>query len=461
MQRELRNQVLRGGAFLVLRQGFGVLLSLVGMALLFRAITPAEYGLYATVLGLYTYLYGLSQLGIGVYLVRREGDVDMLDFQQAIGLLSIVGAVVGLFAIAFIPSLEKWLALEGFAPVALSLFAGLPLTLLTVPLSAYLERKLEYGKVALVELGGQFIYYLVALPLAYKNLGVWAPVIGWWSQQIFTFWGLKRVAPIPLRPFWELARVKDMLSYGLSFSFSMWIWQLRSLVNPLIVGKYLGAEAVGYVNLTVRIVESLTFAKAAVWRVSIAAFAKVQHQKEKLAKAVVEASDLQVLAVGFPLLGFALVAPWLVPKLFGPSWTPAASLLPFVAVGYLVNAAFNMHSSVLYVLRHNWDVTVFHFVHVGVFALFAWLGVNRLGLLGYGCAELAALLSYALIYVSAVRGVGTLDQRITWLWVFSVGLALFWPLLGFGALLPLLGLFLIPSSRGRMWDLWRRILAVL
>ncbi|GAA6743876.1 oligosaccharide flippase family protein [Thermus antranikianii] len=456
---ELRGQVLRGGAFLIFRQGLGILLSFVGIALLLRAIGPREYGLYAAVLGLYTYLLNLGQLGIGVYLVRRKGKTHVQDFQQAISLLLVLGVGTALLAVASLPLLGRWLAIEGLATVALSVFAGLPLGLLTVPFSAYLERELKYREVALVEVGGQVIYYLVALPLAYRDFGVWAPVLGWWSQLLFTFWGLRRAAPIPFHWFWDWAKVKDMVSYGLSFSSSMWVWQLRGLVTPLIVGRYLGPEAVGYVNLAVRLVESLGFVKAATWRISIAAFAKVQNDKGRLARAIVEASELQVLAVGLPLLGFALVGPWLMPKLFGTVWIPAISLFPFVAVGYLVNAVFNMHSSVLYVLQRNWDVTVFHLVHVGIFALVAWLGVSKLGLWGYGWAELAALLSYAVVYARTVRNIGPFDQRIAMLWAFLVGLALFWYILGFWALLPLLGLFLVPSSRSKVWKLGRQVMA--
>lgn len=453
---ELRTRVLRGGAFLVFRQGLGILLSAVGIILLLRALGPEEYGLYAAVLGINQYLFSLGHLGIGVYLVRREGETRVQDFQQALSLLLVLGAGLFLLAWASLPLLGRWLGMEGFAPVALSIFAGLPLGLLTLPLSAYLERRLEYKKVALVELGGQIAYYFVALALAHRDFGVWAPVLGWWSQLLFTFWGLRRAVPVPFLWFWDWAKVKDMVGYGLGYASSSWVWELRNLVPPLVVGRYLGPEAVGYVSLAVRFADILGFVKGATWRISLAALAKVQGDKGRLARAIVEATELQVLAVGFAYLGFALVGPWLVPKLFGAGWAPAMSLFPFIAVGSLVNAVFNLHSSALYVLGRNRDVTVFHLVHVGLFALVAWWGVRKLGLLGYGWAELAALLSYAVLYLLTVRSIGPLDQRMALLWAFLLGLALFWYILGPWALLPLLGLFLVPASRSRMRELGRR-----
>jgi PST family polysaccharide transporter len=56
---------------------------------------------------------------------------------------------------------------------------------------------------------------------------------------------------------WKPSLIREMLAYGLSLSFAGWLWQLRSLVNPVIVGRFAGAEAVGFVALAIRLVEML------------------------------------------------------------------------------------------------------------------------------------------------------------------------------------------------------------
>ncbi len=67
----LRSKVLQGGFYLAIRQGMGMLISLVGVLMITRAIGPEQYGLYASAFGLFYYLQNVSQLGIGVYLVRQ------------------------------------------------------------------------------------------------------------------------------------------------------------------------------------------------------------------------------------------------------------------------------------------------------------------------------------------------------------------------------------------------------
>jgi len=450
----LRVQVLRGGAYLSLRQGLGMLIGFVGVLLLTRAIGPEAYGLYAACLGVYAYLFNFGQSGIGVYLIRREGEVTPEDYHQAFSLLLLLGIGIGILGFLGLPLLASWTRLEGFVPVAATIFAGLPLNLLSLPPLAQLERALNYRKVTLVELMGQIAYYLVALPLAFGGLGVWAAAAGWWCQLLLTIGLLYKVSGYWPRWYWDPPRLKTMLSYGLGFSASMWIWQLRSFVNPLIVGRYAGVEAVGFIALAMRLVESLGFVKGIAWRVSIAALARVQDERDRLTKAITDGMHLQVLALGLLFLGFVLIGPWLLPILLGERWAPVMQIFSFVALGYLVNALFSLHSSALYVVRRNWEVAFFHLFHIVLFAGGALLLVPRLGIIGYGWSEVIALLSYPMIHFQVIKYVGKPQYLLAGMWALAFALALFWQWIGIAAFLPLLGILAYPTTWRTLKGYW-------
>jgi len=125
---------------------------------------------------------------------------------------------------------------------------------------------------------------------------------------------------------------------------------------------------------------------------------------------------LQTLAVGLPLAGFAIVAPYVMPRVFGARWDPALRVYPFIALSYLANSVFNLHSSVLYLLRRNWRVTAFHALHVLLFAGTAALLVPRMNILGYGWAEAVALASYALVHYFVQREIGSPAYAIALIW---------------------------------------------
>lgn len=399
----LREKIVRGGAYLTARHGLSLIIGLVGIVLLNRAIGPENYGLYASALGITGYLSTLAGLGINVYILRREDEPEINIFHQAFTLVFLTGASGLLLGVAAFPLLQWWFQNPAFIPPLLTMLVTLPLTALASPAMARLEHSLNYRAVASIELAGQLIYYTVSLILAYLGRGVWAPVTGYLAWQFFFPIAACATARLSPRPFWNRSLVRDMLGYGASYSASIWVWQLRTLVNPLLIGRYLGPEGVGYIALVIKIVESLSFIKGAVWRLSIVTLSKLQGDYLLLKHAAEEAMTLQVLALGPLLAIFACSAPWLIPIIFGESWNAVLILYPFIASGCLVNTLFSMHSSALYVLRRNSDVTIFHVVHVALLAGGVLLFLPRFGLLGYGLAEVLALLSYAVIHLQVGR----------------------------------------------------------
>lgn len=446
----LREQVIKGGACLAARQGIGLVLGLGGTLLLTRAIGPGNYGLYSFAFGIVGYLGSLAGLGVNIYLVRLDAEPGSDVYRQAFTLMLITGISGLLLGVAALPLLQGWLQSPAFSPPLCIMLLTLPFTAMTSPAMARLERELNYRAVAALELKGQFIYYGIALVLAYKGGGVWAPVAGYSISQAFLFVAACSLARLVPCPYWSKALVKEMLGYGAGYSASFWLWQLRALVNPLIVGRYAGPEGVGYVALVVRLVEVLSFVKGAAWRLSIAVLGKLQGDYTRLKRAVEEAMVLQVLALGFLLSSFACISPWLLPALFGERWNPVLILYPFVAVSYLLNAVFSLHSSVLYVYRWNWEVAWFHMTHILLFAGGALFFLPRFGLLGYGLAELAALLGYIVIHLQ-LRSLFRLSYKGVVAWLASF-LPLFftsslgWPS-GIFLGLPLCVVLALPGSR--------------
>ncbi len=442
----LRRQIVRGGAFLAVRQGAGIVISVVGVLLLTRQIGPEGYGLYAAALGVSTYVQSIALCGINVYLVRRTGDDTREVYDQASTLLLALGVVTALVAAALTPWLATWMRLPGFAPLARTMFVALPVVLIGQAALARLERRLDFRRVAVLELGAQLAYFAVALPLAFAGFGAWAPAIAWLVQQALLSGALLASAGYWPRIHWDRSLAREMTSYGISLSSSMWAWNLRTLVNPLVVGRFAGADAVGTVALAIRLVEYLSFVKTATWRLSIAALARLQDDRQRLRRAVSEGIRLQAIALGPLLVGFGWIAPWAIPRLFGAEWLPVVSVYPFIALAYLFNAVFSLHSSALYVLRRNWAVATFHIVHVALFAGTALLLVPTLGVIGYGVAELVALASYALLHSRLTAAVGEPRYGAAVVWTLVFGAALFyryawWTSLG------LVLVALLPSSR--------------
>jgi O-antigen/teichoic acid export membrane protein len=433
----LREQVLRGSVYLGARQVIGMVVSLGGAFVLMRMLGPREYGFYAAALGFFVSLQLVSQLGIGVYLIRREEEPSADVLHRAATLLVLLGALgVGLGGLT-LPLVTRWSRLPEVALPTLALYAALPLSaLIQVPM-ALLDRRLDYRRVAWIELSGQIAFYAVAVGAAVVRPTVWAPVLGWWTQQVLLLAGASRAASYLPRPAWDRRTVEEMIRYGFGYSAAVWLYQLRRAVNPLVVGRYLGAEAVGVVSLTFQLVVQLSFVAVSAWRLSTAALARVQADRARLLRAVEEGMRLQVPAVAPFLLLFAWLGPTLVPVLLGPEWRQVPELFPYVAGGFLFSAVFTMQSSALFVVRRNLEVGAAHLIQLILLAGVGLVLVPLAGLAGWGIAELSMIGGFLYMHRALARETGAPRYGKT-LWLAGAcALAMFTPVLGVLALVPL------------------------
>ncbi len=448
----LRAKVMKGSAYLVLRDGLGMLINIGGVFLITRAIGPVQYGIFAAAFGLSLFLQNFGTLGMDMYLVRHEGEKETRVYHQAFTLMLLLSTLVTTGVLLGHTWVEAWINMAGFGPIFAAFMIAAPVAVLrSVPL-AKLERQLDYRRVAMIELLGQVLAFIVALPLAIKGFGAWAPTLGYCAQQVQTLLLLYFFARYRPAFYWDGKLVKSMLNYGLGVSSSHWIWYLRALVNPLIVGRFAGGAAVGYVAFAIRIADSLSFVKSATYRISIAALSHVQDNPQKLRNAVSEGMSLQILALGPLLVLASWLGPIFIPIFFGKEWAPAMQVFPYIALCYLANAMFNLHCSTLFVLKRVWEVTAFHAAYVGLFFAAAYVLIPKFGLVGYGWAEGIAIIAYAIIHVYLMRWVGNPDYFFAGVLGIAFGLALFSYQLGSWTALGLVVVALMPQARDKIHD---------
>lgn len=427
---EIRDQALRGGAYLVVRQAVGMLVKFGGILLLTRLIGPTNYGLYTTAFAITTVLSTLAWVGVDAYLLRHEEELPRRAFDEAFSLLVVTSTLVVLVGLGAAFLAARMLPDTRFLPPLLAMLALLPVKVLWTPGQTLLERGFQYRRLAALELGADFAYYAVALPLAFYGGGVWAPVAGFGAWQGVLLVGSYALAGYRPRWRWNPRSVRDMLRYGSSYTASIWASDARELVNPIVVGGLLGPTAVGYVALAVRLVDALSFLRKITRRLALVALGKVQHDRRRMRRTVEEGMGLQVLALGPLLAGFAMVAPWFIPLAFGEQWRPTLAVFPLIAIGYLGMALFTLPAALLYVVRRSGAVAAGHTVQVVVLALGALVLVPPLGIVGYGLAEVLSLLGFVVI-IRAARTVVSFSYGRGVPWVVALAPAVFTPLVAF------------------------------
>jgi len=418
----------RGALYLAARYGLGVMVGVGNMLVMTWWIGPHAYGLFVTAIGIVSILAILARLGIDTYLVRAAMDDDRL-YGTAASLILLASFALTTLAVITVPLLIRWFGNREFVRPYLALLCVIPISALAGVPMARLERRLKFRLIAGIELAGQSWGLAIAAALAWLKAGVWAPVMGQIACQVVTLIATTARAAMPLRLHFDAKHARSMFSYGIGLTASLRAWQLRSLVNPLIVGRFLGAESVAYVALAIRIAESLGAIRQAAGRIAIAALARLQSRRDEFRSALERALFLQVITLGPLLCAFALLGPCIFHRVLGARWKPSLAIYPFVAFGVLVNSVYNLQASALFVVNKQWSVMRSYSAHVILLAATAMILLPHWGLIAYGWAEVIACAAYFIIH-SAMAATAPISYKKIRPWV-----------VGFAG-----GLFLVPAG---------------
>ncbi len=410
------------------RYGLGVLVSTGNMLVMTWWLGPHIYGLFVTAISLVAFLATVSRAGVDTFLVRRESAPDQAMYETANAVILTASLALAALAALITPLLIGWYGNREFVLPYLVLLATIPVSGLTGVPMAKLERELNFRKIAAIELGSQSLGLAAAVALAWAKTGIWAPVAGQLVWQLATLVATANSAGLRGGVRLHREHWRPMCSFGLGMTLSMRTWQLRTLVNPLLVGKFAGTEAVAFVALAIRIAEALGTFRLAAGRIAIAALARLQGQREKFQSALEGALFLQVIILGPLLCVFALAGPFLLRHALGARWMPSLAVYPFIAAGVLVNSIYNLQASALFVLEQQWTVMRSYAAHVLLLGAGTWFLLPHWGIIGYGLAELMACCSYYAIH-RGVRGALHISCRRIALLAAGFTVVLFFPLI--------------------------------
>lgn len=461
----LRKQVLEGGIYLTIRRGLGLVLGLISLLFLTRIVGPSAYGLYNSAFGFFSYVLALGQMGINVYLIRLQSEEAEERFHLAFWWLAGSGVALTLATATLLLMLGKfWVRTEGFIPITLSLCVTLPFLMITVVPQSYLERQLKYKAVTTVEMLSQLLYYMVAIPLAMRGLKEWALTWGFLTSQAILAGGLWLTAGYRPARYWDRGALKDMLHYSFGQALAGWLYNLRSLGPSMILLPLAGKEAVGYFSLAMRFMTMFTFVSDAIGRITVPAFAKIQHDREKLLRVVSEGMALRLLSICSLFALFIAVSPWILPRLLGNQWDVGTLLvvLPLVAIHAFVMPVSGIMASVLHLVRLNRAMVAANIAYIatffGVGSLFTWLLPMPYSLYGYASATwIANIPNLWVIDKNFRKAIGAPNYRLTLLWSVGFIALMFAPVFGWWLYLVSLPFFINRTSRVALQMWWTQI----
>ncbi|MCC6522621.1 MAG: oligosaccharide flippase family protein, partial [Polyangiaceae bacterium] len=326
---KLRQKVRWGVIALVTRTVVIQFVIFGGLIALSRMLDPRAFGLFAVVQFALTFFSFFGDAGLGGALIRKKEEPTERElgsvFVFHVGVSLAVFAVVELSADGLHYVLKN---ISGEVVWLLRVLAiDLVLTSLRVVPSVLMERRLEFGRLAVLDTVLTISYYGCAIALAALGMGAQALVFAAVCQGALGLVGAYVMRPWRPRLHFDWPLIKPMVKFGLAQQLRNVVALGNGAVIPVYGAAMLGDEAVGLITwaqgtayFPLKLVEIMS-------RVTFPLYSRLQSDRALLGETL--GRSVQICAtVAFVWVALCLgLGPALTEHVYGAKWLPGVPML--------------------------------------------------------------------------------------------------------------------------------------
>ncbi len=342
---QVKKRSVRGVISYSLRSFLMYGMSLLAMAILSAFLSQEEFGIYFLVtstIGLFTFL---SDVGLAAALVQKKSSPTVEEMRTTFTVQLLLSILIAIIMVALTPYWQT----RGFGPRELALLYALAgsfflASLKTIP-SILLERELQFDRLVIPTIVENTLFHGTTILLAWSGFGLTSytvAIILRGFAGVAVMYGIKRW-PFGL----ALSRpaLRHLLHFGAKFQLNDLLARIKDDLFIVVLGGFLPFRELGYIAWARRWVTfPQQFSVNNVMAVTFPTFARLQHDPERLAKAIHKTIYFIALLI-FPMLAGMSLFLWpilqLVPQY--TKWTPA--VLSFVL--FAINIAWSAISTPL------------------------------------------------------------------------------------------------------------------
>jgi O-antigen/teichoic acid export membrane protein len=315
----------------------GRLVAFVSMLILARLLTKDDFGV-AALAGVATgFIDVIAGLGIShavIYYKDEEGIFDTAFW------LNMISSFV-IFSVAWFgaPLLGLFFNDPRAADVLKLLAFTYPLAAVGYIHGALLQKQLAFGKRFIPSLAAAISKAVISIPMAYLGYGYWSIVFGQLGSELIktiTYWIV-----LPWRPTFKFVKpfTKPLMTYGLTMVLSDSLGSFVNQIDFLLIGRNLGAAALGVYSMAFRLPEILIqMFCSAMATVLFPIFASLQDDLESLRRGFHLTTQNMFLVVAPIGIGLALVAEPFIIIFLSDRWLEAIPVIRAVAIFSTVQA---------------------------------------------------------------------------------------------------------------------------
>ncbi len=338
---DLAKATLRGTFWTYASFYSGKLMVFLSTVILARLLVKEEFGVagYATVV--ISFLEVLSDLGIGPALIyhRDNPQARVTAFWLNIG----IGILLFLVTFFGAPLAGTFFQDGRAVPVTRALALVFPISALGSIHDTLLRKELSFGRKFIPDFVKAISKGLASILLALLGFGAWSLIIGQIVGRALSVVVLWRI--MPWRPSFQFVKtlVRPLLAYGLNIVSVDALGITLNNADYLLVGRFLGAAALGVYTVAFRFPDLLVMQFCdVISKVIFPVYARMREDPQALQRGFL-ITTRYVSLVTVPMgLGMALVARPLVLAFFTEKWVEAIPVMQAISIySVMLSLAYN------------------------------------------------------------------------------------------------------------------------
>ena len=409
---DLRRSATRGILWAYASRYSGKALVFVSTLVLARLLIQEDFGVAGYALVVIALLETLSGLGVGPALIYHDDNPRTRDTAFVLSLLAAcVLLVVTWFAA---PLVADFFRDPRATDVTRVLALALPLSALGNIHFALLEKRLQFGRKFVPDLANSVMKGGSAIVFALSDYGAWSLIYGQLLGTLASVIGVWIVMPWRPRLRLHADAAGDLLNYGSKIVVVGVLGYFVANLGNFLVGRYLGAAALGVYVLALRIPEVLIKESALVVnKVLFPVFSRVRSDPAMMGRGYIAVMRYLTLMVAPLGAGLAAVAEPFVLGLLSEKWAELIPVMRLSAIYTLLMAVSFNAGTVFKAIGRPGLIIKLSLLRLALLAPALWWAVTGPGtLVAVAWVLLAAIvvhLALSLIWVARLLGLSLAD----------------------------------------------------
>jgi len=298
-------------------------------------LTPAIFGVFFVVSAAIAFLGYFSDIGLAAALIQKKEPITQEELRTTFTIQQILVITVVLIALLLSGFIKSFYNLnnEGlylFCALAIAFFLS---SLKTIP-SIILERDLRFEKLVIPQIVETLFFSVTVVVLAVNGYGITSFTVAVLARGLSGLIAMYIIAPWRIGFAFSGKTASKLLSFGIPFQANSFLALVKDDLLIVYLGKVLPLTQVGYIGFAQKwALTPLRLIMDNIIRITFPSFARLQHDKTTLGKAVEKSIFASCFFIFPAIAGLVTLAPYFIttiPK-YG-KWEPAVLSLVFFSL---------------------------------------------------------------------------------------------------------------------------------